>query len=66
MRVDQPLMAGGLTSTGDRLGERLDLKKLLQLGRRAIGSGNIAQSVNRASDRMVARRQKQCGYWTGH
>jgi hypothetical protein len=39
--VNQPLMARAFASSDDRLGQFIDLKRLLQLGRGAKGSGNI-------------------------
>jgi hypothetical protein len=52
--VNQPLMAGAPASSGDRLGKRTDLKRLLQLGRGAEGSRDIVQGVTRREDQRNA------------
>jgi hypothetical protein len=59
-------MAGAFASSGDRLGKRLDLKRLLQFGRRAKGSGIIFQGVTRREDQRNAAFHDDIGDRKAH
>gem|GEM_PF-6282195 len=63
---DQPPMAHAIAGRGDRPGERFDLKRLLQSGRRSKGSGKTVPGVTRREDQGNAALHKDVGGRKAH
>jgi hypothetical protein len=54
-------MASAFASSGDCLGERVDLKRLLQLGCRGKGGGDVVQGVTGREDQRNAAPHDDVG-----
>jgi len=59
-------MAHAIAGRGDRPGERFDLKRLLQSGRRSKGSGKTVPGVTRREDQGNAALHKDVGGRKAH